>query len=145
MIIHTASEGISAARRLEDGSAAFYESAAGACPRIGEKLLAMAAENRKTIKQIEQVYYGVITDAIEGCFALNLETDDYAIDITHHPDQGQKELIKQIIRIEERVQQFYLAAGEQSKSLMADVSRSFMLTARKRKNRLAQLVEMINT
>ena len=142
MIIHTAAEGISMARQLETDSAAFYESAAGAYPRIGEKLLAMARENRKNISQIEQVYYGVITDAIEGCFALNLETDDYAIDIARKPGQDLKELIDQVIRNEERIQKYYLTAGEQSKSLMADVSRSFTLTAQKRKNRLAQLADL---
>jgi len=137
MIIHTMAEGISLARKLENDSADFYTAAARDYPQLSETLLAFARENKKNITQTEQTYYGVITDAIEGCFALDLETGDYTPDLAHRSAQDSAAFIEQALRIEETIRQFYLAAGEQSK-LMADVSRNFILTAKKHKNRIAQ-------
>jgi hypothetical protein len=145
MIIHTASEGISLARKLETDSAAFYEAGARAYPELYQALLTFARENQKNIKQIEQTYYSVITDAIEGCFALDLETDKYVPDTNLKGNAGLAGCIKQALQIEEIITQFYLDAGEQLKSLMTEVSRSFTLTAKKRKTRLIQLSEFMTT
>ena len=81
MILHTASEGITFARKLENDSAEFYENIAKQNTRDADALATFAQENKKYITQIERAYYGVITDAIEGCFAFNIDPDDYALNL----------------------------------------------------------------
>ena len=72
MRLHTASEVISLARRLENESADFYE---GLCRDADDEGLwrGFALENRRNIAQVERAYYGVISDAIEGGFAFDMD------------------------------------------------------------------------
>jgi hypothetical protein len=142
MILHTASEGISFSKKLENDSAGFYENLAQKNAGYAETFLAYARENKKYITQVERAYYGVITDAIEGCFAFNIDPDDYALDtdIKDGPDA-----IRQAVEIERKIIQFYTDAAEQSKSLMADVPRAFVLIARKRGARLEKLEALLKS
>lgn len=139
MIIHTASEGISLAKKLENDSAAFYESVAQKYTKDSETFLAFAKENKKNIVQTERVYFGVITDAIEGSYAFNIETDNYTFDIGVKGKAGYSDVLKQAVQIEEKIIKYYTDAAEQSKSLMADVPRAFELLARKRRARIEKL------
>ena len=82
MILHTASEGITLAKKLENDSAKFYEDLAQRYTKDAETFLSFAKDNKKNIAQTERVYFGVITDAIEGCYAFNLDTDKYILDTT---------------------------------------------------------------
>jgi hypothetical protein len=145
MIIHTASEGISLVKELESESGAFYESLAGEFPHGSETFLSFARENKKNITQVERAYYGVISDAIEGCFAFNLDTANYVLDLNLPPRPGYRETVERAKKIEEKIIQCYNEAAEQSGSLMADVPRSFTLIARKRQSRLAQLDALLNS
>ena len=139
MIIHTAAEGITLARNLENESARFYEELAKQLPQNAEIFLTFAKENKKYITQIERAYYGVITDAIEGCYAFNLESDKYKLD-TAVPDKAEPAaVIAQAVKMEEKIVQFYDEAAEQSRSLMADVPRNFTIIAKKRDSRIAKL------
>jgi rubrerythrin len=142
-ILHTASEGITFARKLENDSAAFYESLAPKYGQAAESFLSFATENRKYVAQVERAYYGVITDAIEGCFAFNIDADDYALALAIQDGADIKDILKQAVEIEKQISAFYSQAAEQSKSLMADVPRAFMLIARKREGRLAQLDSLL--
>jgi hypothetical protein len=139
MILHTASEVITLSRELENGSAGFYEGLSGRYDRAAGSFLSFAGENRKNITQVERAYYGVITDALEGCFAFNIEADDYALNTAVPDGAGYAEALKQAMEMEKKIAAFYAEAAGQSKSLMADVPRAFMMIARKRENRLAQL------
>ncbi|MDD5288530.1 MAG: hypothetical protein PHY28_05405 [Dehalococcoidales bacterium] len=139
MIIHTASEGITLAKKLENDSAAFYESVAQKYPKDAETFLAIAKENKKNIIQTERVYFGVISDAIEGSYAFNLEADDYTLGINIKANAGYADILKQAIMIEEKIIKFYTDAAVQSKSLMADIPRAFEIIARKRGIRLEKL------
>ena len=145
MLINTTSEVISVARQLENDSSAFYAAESARYPNLSEVLSAFSRENLKNIKQIEQTYYGVITDAIEGCFAFNLETGSYILDTSLKNNTDLPLFVAQAIQIEDQIRRFYLEAGGQAKSLMADISRSFMLSAKKRKERLAQLAGLPST
>ena len=80
MILHTASEGITLSKKLENDSAEFYEDLAKRYAKDAETFLSFARDNKKNIVQIERAYYGVITDAIEGCFAFSVETDKYTFE-----------------------------------------------------------------
>jgi hypothetical protein len=139
MKLQTASSVISFARELEGESAKFYEGLAQRFAQGEDSFLSFAGENRKYITQIERAYYGVITDAIEGCFAFNVESDDYAIETVLAEKAGYADALSQAVRMEETLVRFYTDAAEQSQALMADVPRAFMLVVRKRNDRLAKL------
>jgi rubrerythrin len=139
MILHTASEGISLARKLETDSAAFYHGLAAKYPQASVTFTALAEENKKHIIQIERAYYGVITDAIEGCFAFNLDTERYTLDTAIQDGLSLSGVIPGAVKMEETIIRFYSEAAEQSKPLMADVPRSFTLIANKRQARLTKL------
>jgi rubrerythrin len=47
--------------------------------------------------------------------------------------------LNKAIEMEEQILKFYSDAAEQSKSLMADVPRAFMMIAKKRSGRIAKL------
>jgi hypothetical protein len=142
MILHTASEGITFSKKLENDSAGFYENLARLDAGNAETYLAFAKENKKYIAQVERAYYGVITDAIEGCFAFNIDPDGYALETDIKDGAVVADAVKQAVAIEKTIIQFYTDAAEQSRSLMADVPRAFTLIARKRGDRLEKLNEL---
>jgi rubrerythrin len=144
MILQTASEGISLAKKLESDSAQFYEALALKYPQNGEGFKAMAKENKKYVSQTETAYFGVISDAIEGCYAFHIDPAIYAINIETSGISSYKNALTQALKIEETIIKFYTEAAEQSKSLMADVPRTFSLIARKRGERLSKLKSMIS-
>ena len=143
MILHTASEGITFAKKLENDSAQFYEELAQRYTEDAETFLSFTQDNKKNIVQIERAYYGVITDAIEGCFAFNIDPDDYALKVALQDGANYADVLGQAVEIEKKIIKFYSDAAEQSKSLMADVPRAFTLVAKKRENRLVKLGSLL--
>jgi hypothetical protein len=143
MILHTASEGITLANKLENDSAGFYEELSRRFTQDAETFLSFAKENKKNIAQIQRVYFGVITDALEGSYAFSINSDDFAIDTTVSGSTNSKDLLKKALLIEETIIKFYSVAEEQSNSLMADLPRAFMLIAKKRGNRLSSLKSIL--
>ena len=139
MKLQTASATISFAKRLEGQSAEFYEDLSQRHAEGEDIFLSFAKENRKNVVQIERAYYGVITDAIEGCFAFDIESDAYMLETTLAENVGYAEARDKAIEIEEKIVKFYSDAAEQSKSLMADVPRAFIMIAKKRNNRVEKL------
>lgn len=139
MEINTASATISFAKKLEEDSAKFYEDLSQRYAKDEDVLLSFAKENRKNIVQVERAYYGVITDAIEGCYAFNINPDDYAFKTELAEGASYSDALGKAVEMEEKIIKFYSDAAEQSKSLMADVPRAFMLIARKRGERQAKL------
>jgi len=139
MRLNTCSEGISYARELEQASAALYEEAAAQYPEVADTLRGYAAANKKNVSNVERAYYGVITDAIEGCFAFDLDPDEYSIDATLPEGTALPEFYSRVIAMEEIIDRFYIDAAEQSKGLMADVPRAFNLVAKKRGHRVEEL------
>ena len=139
MILHTASEGISFVKKLENDSARFYEELAQRNNKDAETFLSFARDNRENIAQIERAYYGVITDAIEGCYAFNINSDDYTLEVTIQDGASYTTVLGQAVEIEDTIIKFYSDAAEQSKSLMADIPRTFKLVAKKRDGRRPKL------
>jgi len=143
MRLNTAAEVISFTRQLEEDSARFYEDLAQRYQKDDETWLSLARENRKNIVQIERTYYGVITDAIEGCFAFNINLDEYTFQTELTEETSCSDAVDKAIEMEEKIKKFYSDAAEQSKSLMADVPRAFVMIARKRDNRIATLQSLL--
>jgi rubrerythrin len=139
MTLHTAAEGITFAKKLEDDSARFYEQLANQYNQNAGDFLAFAKENKKNIVQIDRTYYGVITDAIEGGYAFKLNPDEYIIETAVKDGAKLADMLKQAVKLEETIVKFYTVAAEQSRALMADIPRAFLLIAKKRADRLAKL------
>lgn len=139
MALRTASEGVSFARELEEASAGFYKELAERFPDHAETFNGYAAANRKNITNVERAYFGVITDALEGGFAFNIEPEEYALDAALPAGLGWGEALARAIVLEETIVRYYVDAAEQAKGLMADVPRAFTLVARKRGDRVDAL------
>jgi rubrerythrin len=143
MSINTCSEAISLSKELENESTKFHEELAKRFQKDKDFFLALAKENGKFIMQIERAYYGVITDAIEGCFAFNINPEDYRFKIALSKNTSYSEAVAEALNMEEKILKFYQTAAEQSKHLMADVPRSFILVAKKRGERILKLKSLL--
>ncbi len=143
-IINTCSGAISLSRELERGSAQFYKNLAERTADNKDLFLSFAEENEKYVKHIERTYYGVITDALEGCFAFSLNREDYFLETELAGNATLKEAIQGAMKIEEKIIEFYNVAAEQSKSLMADIPRAFKLVVKKRSKRQSTLKSILD-
>jgi hypothetical protein len=128
---------------MENGSAKFYEELSKKFEKDKDVFLGFAKENAKYVTQIERAYYGVITDAIEGCFAFDLNPEDYQVNAAPSKDASYSNALKEALAMEEKILKFYHVAAEQSKHLMADVPRSFTLVAKKRSERVPKLKALL--
>lgn len=143
MGISTCSEAISLSRELENESAKFYEELSKRFEKDKDLFLTFAKENAKYVTQIERAYYGVITDAIEGCFAFDLNPADYQVKATLSKEASYSDALKEALAMEEKILKFYQIAAEQAKHLMADVPRNFTLVAKKRNERIPKLKALL--
>ena len=138
MKLCTTSETISFAKDLEEKSANFYEAVAERYDEAKD-LSSYKEENRKFSIQIQRAYQSVITDAIEGCFAFQVESDDFTIKTDLPENMSFADAIKQALAVEEKIIDFYNTAADQSMSLMADIPRNFKLVVKKRSKRIDQI------
>lgn len=141
----TASSVISFVVKLEEDSATFYDELSRRWPSAGETLVSFSKQNRKNKAVVQRAYYGVISDALEGCFAFtDLDTEDYLIDTILSPDESYMDSLQKAIEIEKRIIAFYIDAARPAKSLLADVPRAFERIASKRNERILKLNELID-
>ena len=143
MVINTCSQVMSLAKELENESADFYRNLSQKFGKEKDLFLSFAEENGNYVTQIERAYYGVITDAIEGCFAFNIVPEKYSFKRELSEKTALSDALKKALEIEEKMVQFYSDAAEQSKSLMADVPRSFKMVAKKRGSRQTTLRSLL--
>lgn len=144
MKLCTASETLSFIRELEEKAAGFYEDLARRFPENGEDFLSFAKENRKYNKQIQMAYQSVITDAIEGCYAFDLEPDNYTFETDFPQDAGLADAASKALAIENKIVGCYNDGADQSMSLLADIPRNFKIVVRKRNNRIEKLNALIS-
>jgi hypothetical protein len=100
-------------------------------------------ENRKDITHFERVYYSVITDAIEGGYAFNLQEEQWELDTTLAGNESFSKAVSRVLEMDDVITRFYTVAAEQSRGLMADVPKAFLLIARKRKEREEKLKALL--
>ena len=140
MKLNTASVVISFAKELEENSIKYYENLIQKYPQDKETFLAFIKENKKNVVLVQRVYYEVITDAIEGCFAFEgLNTDNYSFSIELPKDASYSDVLEKARKIEEKIQKYYSDSSKVSKSLMADIPRVFEGVAKKRDKRKIEL------
>jgi len=145
MKLNTASAIISFAEKIENESAQFYERLLKRFNKDENVLSSFVKENRKNVVQIKRAYYGVITDAIESCFAFNIEAENYAINTSWVENISYFDALNKALELEEKIKKFYENAAEQSKTLMADIPRQFMMVAQKRSNRISKIKALKNS
>jgi len=143
MKLNTASEVISFTKKLEEQSATFYKELSQRYVKDEDIFLSFVKENMKNIIQVERAYYGVISDAIEGCFAFNIDPVEYSFKTELAEKASYSETLDNAIEIEKKIIKFYSDAAEQSKSYMADVPRAFKMVAKKRGNRQLTLKSLL--
>ena len=139
MVLNTCSQVMSLAKEFEGKSANFYRDLSTRFYKEKDLFLSFADENEGHVTDIERAYYGVITDAIEGCFAFNIDPEKYTFKAELSEKAALTDALKRALEIEEKMVLFYSDAAEQSKSLMADVPRAFTMVAKKRTARQAVL------
>ena len=139
MKLCTASETISFLRELEEQEAKFFEVIARKYSKDQELWQSFAKESRKYANQIQMAYQSVITDAIEGCYAFELESEDHTLDTELRDSAGSTDAVAQAVAVEEKILAFYHTAADQSMSLLADVPRNMKIVARKRTERVERL------
>ncbi len=139
MKLSTASETLSFIRELEEQLASFYEELARRFPEKAPDFEKLAKENRKYNKQIQLAYQSVITDAIEGCYAFDLDAGGYSIETDLPENADMKTAAGKVLAAEEKILELYTEAAKQSESLLADVPRNFKIIIRKRQPRLEML------
>ncbi|MBI2832022.1 MAG: hypothetical protein HYX79_07175 [Chloroflexi bacterium] len=137
MRLHTCSEVISLGRKLEEESARLYEELSRRYNN--QELQSFALDNKKYITQIERAYHGVISDAIEGCFAFDMESDDYNIADNQAQGTTLADALNRAIEMEHKMIRFYTDAAAQSNDLLADIPRAFRFVIGKRKSRIEKL------
>ena len=144
MRLQTASTVISFAKGLEDESAKFYEYLSQRYAKDCDVFLSFVKENSKNIVYIERTYYEVISDAIEGCFAFNVNPGDYTF-TTELPEKASySDALEKALDMEGKIIKFYSEAAEQAKSLLADIPRAFAMVAKKRGDRRTKLGSLID-
>jgi len=144
MQLNTSASVISFAKQLETDSAGFYEKMTERYPEGAELFLTFSKENNKYIIMIQRAYYGVITDAIEGCFAFSVETDKYTFEKEPMKGTNPPDDLNQAVEMEQKLLSFYSDAAEQSKAFMADVPRTFLIVAKQRKKREDKLRALLS-
>lgn len=144
MILQTTSEVISLSGKLENELACFYEELSRTYTEDEATFISFAKENRDDAKRIQRVYQEVISDAIEGCFAFNINTSEYSFILTRVEGDSYSEVLGKIINAEERMSSLYSVAAEQSMTLLADVPRTLAKIAERKKERLMKLRALIN-
>ena len=107
MKLHTASETISFVKDLEEQSARFYEDLSQRYAKDKDLWLSLAKENRRFATQIQRAYYSVITDAIEGCFAFDLESEEHTIETEISEKASYSDAVDMALSMENKIINFY--------------------------------------
>ena len=144
MKLNTASSAISFAKKLEDDSARLYEELAQRYAEGKDLFLSWVKENKRYKTSVDRAYYGVISDALEGGFSFEgIDTNDYPVESQLAEDASPSDALKTAIEAEEKIVEFYRAASEASRSLMADVPRAFDRIIRRRSERIPKLKSLL--
>ena len=142
MELNTASLVYEFALKLEEKIAKFYGEIASneKYSKGKERFLSFAKEDRGYIDLIRRVYQGVITDAIEACYAFTgIEDRDYEVDTSLTEYMSYSDAIGKALEIEQRAQKFFVDARDRGASFMADLPQAFNTIAKRRERRVYEL------
>ena len=140
MKLITASAAIRFSGELEEASAGFYDELGQIFPECRDFCLSCIEQNRKFSSEVQRAYYGVISDALEGCFSFeNIDSDDFTIPGSPGDPGSLSDAMSVAAEMEDTVMRFYQSSYEVSKSLIADVALVFRKIARRRAERIEEI------
>jgi rubrerythrin len=137
--LNTASAVLSFARKLEEDSAKYYNALSETFKQENEVFLGFVKENNRYIIQAERAYFGVISDALEGCYSFSIDVSKYEITPPVEEKNSFQNTIQAALKIEKAIISFYNDAAEQSKPFLAEVPRIFTMISKSRQKRLVKL------
>lgn len=144
MKLRTASETLSFIKDYEQKLIDVYNDLEKKCSANHGLFISLADEGKKYIREIDRAYYSVISDAIEGCFAFDIESEEYSFSGEKTRNMNWQETLLLIIKMEEQLIALYNDAANQSSSLLADVPRAFKIIVKKRSRRIPKLLSFID-
>ena len=145
MNLRTASQVLGVARQLEDDAARFYQSMSQTHATNGELFLGLAKQNKRNMMLIDRAYLGISNDAFETGFCFDIDIDDSALVLEQSGCDGYSQCLEDAIEHEEKAGAFYSIAAEQSKSLLAGVTRTMVQIAGTKEDRLKTLIALVAT
>ncbi len=137
MRLHTASEVISLLRLRENECGEYYERLGKSAPEHSPMLKGLAQENRANVVAVQRAYNNVISDALEGGYAFDMDNKD--LDISLPKSDSFSGAIEAAVAMETAMVRVYSIAADQSRALLPDVSRAMSLIASKRQARIQKL------
>ncbi len=137
MRLHTASEVISLLRLRENETAEYYEQLGKSTAEHGTMLKGLAQENRANVVAVQRAYNNVISDALEGGYAFDMDSTD--LDLSIPKSDSFPGAMEAAVAMETAMVRVYSIAADQSRSLLPDVSRAMGLIASKRQARIEKL------
>ena len=146
MELNTASLVYEFALRLEEKIAKFYEEIASneKYSKGKERFLFFAKEDKGCKDLIQRVYQGVITDAIEACYAFTgMEDRDYEVNTALTEDMSYSDVMRKALEIEQKTQKFFVDARDRGASFMADLPQAFNTIAKRKARRVDELRSLI--
>ena len=135
---------ISLIEKLEDKSSEYFRCLAELYPEKSEVFLDFIKENKKNKKQIIRTYQETISDALEACF-IQVNLSDCQNELTTKEDMQYPVTLEMAIKLEEKIQKFYLHIIEQSESLLATITNAFRNVAKRRSKRKIKLELLLDT
>jgi len=143
MKLQTASETLSFLDQLQKQATDYYQTIIDRFGKDEEVYKGFIKENKRYYSDIMFSYRSVISDALEGCYAFNLNSDDWILDTNLPDNQSYKDAISKAVSLEEKMISFYEAAAQQSAQLLADVPRAMLHIVKKiKQKRLPKLKSM---
>ncbi len=141
MRLHTASEVISLLRLRENETGEYYELLAKSTAEHSTTLKGLAQENRTNVVAVQRAYNNVISDALEGGYAFDMDSKD--LDVTLARNDSFSGAVEAAVSMETTMARAYSIAADQSRALLPDVSRAMSLVASKRQARIQKLRALI--
>jgi hypothetical protein len=131
MRLQTASETLSYMEQLQNQASAFYKTIIEKYGEDEEVYKTFIKENKRFTSDIMFSYRSVISDALEGCYAFDLESDDFVLDAELGSSSSYKDAIAKALAMEEKMIALYETGAEQSADLLADVPRAMLRVVKK--------------
>ncbi|MGQ9478204.1 MAG: hypothetical protein ACUVRH_06960 [Candidatus Bipolaricaulia bacterium] len=148
MELNTASELVRFAAKLEADLAKAYELLAESYPQSQgrEVFLSLAKECKRNKALVERVYSEVVSDALETGFSFSgLKVEEYGLgpELALAAIQDYATALREALELELKLQEFYAAAADRAKPLLADLPRALAELSRKREQRRKKLAALL--
>lgn len=143
MRLQTASETLSYMEQLQTQASAFYKTIIEKYGEDEDAFKLFIKENKRFTGDIMFSYRSVISDALEGCYAFDMESDEFVLDTELGDNQSYTDALEKAVAMEEKLIALYEAGAKQSADLLADVPRAMLRVVKKlRKNRIPKLMSL---